>query len=87
MKELTKFAYNCLTEKDNQTYSLQKVLYASVVVAYIALSITDVVRTKDFEYQPFALGGAALLAAGGAGIGLQINSESKSKEEQNAPSI
>ncbi len=78
-KTLARFFTNCLTEKDNATFSLQKTLTACMVLTYIALSIADVILSKDFEYQQFAMGGAALLGLAGAGIAFQSNSETKPK--------
>ena len=78
---LSRFINNCLTEKDNQTFNLQKTLTALIVLSYIGLSVADVILSKDFEYQQFAMGGAALLGLGGAGIAFQSNSETKPKND------
>lgn len=74
---LNKLLNDCLTGIDNKTYSFGRVSLAISLLVFWALSIADVVRTKDFEYQAFGLGTAAILAAGGAAIGLQSSTEPK----------
>ncbi len=76
-----KFITDCLTEIDNQTYSLARSLLASAVISYIFLSALDVIRTKDFEYQSFGIGIAAILAAGNAGVAFQSKTENRNKDD------
>lgn len=80
MIKMEKFINDCLTEGDNQTFNLSRALLAFAVMVYLALSILDVIRTKDFEYQQFGIGMAALLAAGNAGVAFQSRTESKKED-------
>jgi len=69
-----------LTEGDNKTFNLSRSALAGSVLVYLALSILDVIRTKDFEYQQFGIGIAALLGAGNAGVAFQSRTERKEED-------
>ncbi len=63
------------TGKDNETIDIARVLLASGVVSFIAFAGWHVVGNHQFD--PLAYGGGfgALLAGGGAGIGLKSKTE------------
>lgn len=74
---MNKFINDCLTEHDNRTYSLPRSLLAFSTIVYLLLSTMDVMQTKEFEYEHFGIGLAAILAAGNAGVAFQSKSEAK----------
>lgn len=61
--------------RDNATLDIGRILWMKVVVAYIALSGWHVVHAGGFDPVAWGTGGAALLAAGGAAIGLKAHAE------------
>jgi len=63
------------TGKDNKTLDLGRVLWAKAVVAFLGLAFYGVYKGNPVDYIAFGTGLAAVLAAGGAAIGLKAKTE------------
>ena len=63
------------TGRDNATPDLGRVLWAAVVAQYLALSGWHVVAHAVFDPIAWGGGAAAVLAAGGAALGLKAHTE------------
>lgn len=63
------------TGRDNTTWDLGRVLWAKMALSYVALSAWQVTHGGAFEPVAWGTGAAALLAAGGAAIGLKAHTE------------
>lgn len=66
----------CLTNADNETASLIKILSMLTVLVGLGLSIFDVVKMgRPFDIQSFGIGMGALFGLVGAALGVSFNSE------------
>jgi hypothetical protein len=63
------------TGKNNTTLDLGRVLWATVTVHYLGLSAWHVVTTHSFDPMGWATGAAAVLAGGGAALGMKAGTE------------
>lgn len=63
------------TGKDNLTWDLGRVLWAKMALAYVGLSGWHVIHATAFDPVAWGTGAAAVLAAGGAAIGLKAHTE------------
>ena len=73
------------TGKDNQTMDLGRVLWAKAVVAFLGLAFYGVYKGNPVDYMAFGTGLAAVLAAGGAAIGLKAKTEPEDKNGDGIP--
>jgi len=78
-KSITNTVYNDIknmfTGKDNKTLDLGRVLWAKAVVAYLCVAFYNVYNGATIDFIAFGTGIAAVLAAGGAAIGLKAGTE------------
>lgn len=66
---------NMFTGKDNKTLDLGRVLWAKAVLAFLGIAFYNVYKGNPVDYIAFGTGISALLAAGGAALGLKANTE------------
>jgi hypothetical protein len=69
------------TGKDNKTLDLGRVLWAKAVIAFLAIGFYGIYEGNPMDYLAFGTGLAAVLAAGGAAIGLKAKTEPGSEGE------
>jgi hypothetical protein len=69
------------TGKDNKTLDLGRVLWAKAVVAFLAIGFYGIYKGNPMDYLAYGTGLAAVLAAGGAAIGLKAKTEPGSEGE------
>jgi len=70
---------NALSGPDNQTIDIARVLWVVSVLAMIVFEAHAVWDGKPFDPVAFATGAAAILAGGGAAVGLKANAEPKDR--------
>lgn len=70
-----KILFDCFTGRDNETFDIGRILWALSVIIFLALAVWDVPMTHDFNPLDFGGGLGAVLAAGGAAIGLKSKTE------------
>ena len=63
------------TGKDNKTIDLGRVLWAKAVVAFLGIGFYGIYNGNPMDYLAYGTGLAAVLAAGGAAIGLKSKTE------------
>ena len=63
------------TGKDNKTLDIGRVHWFAMTAGYLGLSGWHVYSTGAFDAVPWATGAAAVLASGGAALGLKANTE------------
>lgn len=72
LDKIKKVLNDWFTEIDNKTFDVTKVLAVVSVTTGIGLAIFSVVyQGKDFNYQDYGLGTAALFAGVGVALGLK----------------
>ena len=73
---MKKFLADILTGKDGHTYDIGRILWAWSVVSFTALGGYDLVHA-GYRFDPVAYGTgiAAVLASGGAALGLKARTE------------
>jgi hypothetical protein len=69
------------TGKDNKTLDLGRVLWAMSVVSFLAIGFYGIYKGNPMDYLGFGTALAALLAGGGAAIGLKAKTEPGSEGE------
>jgi len=69
---------NIFTGVDNKTFDLGRLLWAKMAIVYSAVTAYHVYKTGNFEYQNWAIGAGAILAAGGGSLALKAATEPKS---------
>lgn len=73
---MNKFISDMFTGKDNATWNLARVAWAISLGGYFLLAGYDIaVHGTAFDAQHFAIGLAAIMAAGGAAVGFQSKTE------------
>jgi hypothetical protein len=77
--------YAMFTGKDNETLDLGRILWAMSVVAFLVICIYSLYKEMQVEYLALGTGLAAVLAAGGAAIGLKSNTEPTDDSDSNKP--
>jgi hypothetical protein len=73
IKKLTKDA---LTENDNQTFEIGRILWAAAVVIGLMLETISVFTSFKFDLQAYGIGVGALLGSGGVIVALKAKVES-----------
>jgi len=68
-----KFIHDILTEPDNETYCIIKIMAAVGTFAFIALGITHIVLNHTFDFMGFGTGLGALM--GSAGVGAKFKKD------------
>lgn len=78
MDKIKKVLNDWFTEVDNKTFDITKVLAVASITTGIGLAIFSVVyQGKDFNYQDYGLGTAALFAGVGVALGLKKDTDVK----------
>jgi len=72
---LIKDIRNMFTGKDNKTLDLGRILWAKATVAFLAVAIYNVYKGNPVDFIALGTGIAAVLAAGGAALGLKASTE------------
>lgn len=73
---IKKFALDCLTGIDGQSFDLGRVLWVLAFLVGIALEIyCTVIERTNFDLQQYGIGVGALLVAGGASLNLKAKTE------------
>jgi hypothetical protein len=72
-----KFVKDSLTALDGESYAFAKLLGLLGVATFLGLSIAAFVVNRDFKYQDFGIGLAAVMAAATAGVKFGESSEPK----------
>lgn len=62
---------HCLTEADNETYDLGRVLAALAILVGLGLEVFSVVYGKHFDMQGYGVGLGAIFVSVGAYLGLK----------------
>lgn len=75
MNRLKTMFRQLFTGKDNKTLDLGRVLWAKSVLVLLAVALVQVYKGNPIDFMNFGAGIAAVLAAGGAAIGLKSNTE------------
>ena len=75
---MTTLIKNLFTGVDNQTFDLGRLLWAKMALVYSGITIYHVYKTGVFDYQNWAIGAGAILAAGGGSLALKAATEPKS---------
>ena len=70
------------TGKDNKTLDLGRVLWAKAVLAFVSIGFYGIYKGNPMDYLAYGTGLAAVLAAGGAAIGLKSKTEPGSEGEE-----
>ncbi len=73
---IKRFFKDILTESSNE-YDVTRVAFLLLTLSYIAMSIYDVISQHRIDYISWSTGAAALLAAGGASVGVRAKLEDK----------
>ena len=70
---LSRVFRQALTERDNATYCVLRLVIALGVLVFLALAVAN---WRHFDPQAFGLGFGAVAGAGGAGLGFKASTES-----------
>ena len=71
---------NLFTGKDNETLDIGRVLWALSVITFLIMGVYSIRRGHSPDFLAYGTGLAALLAAGGAALGLKAKTEPDKKE-------
>lgn len=63
--------FDCLTEPDNKTYCPVRLSFCLSIISAIVLCFYSIYKGNPFDVLAFCTGISALIAAGGAGIGMK----------------
>lgn len=74
---MPEFLRQMLTEANNSTYSLVRVLAALAVLVALVLEVYAVVSAKHFDLQAYGIGMGAVFASFGAALKLGADTENK----------
>lgn len=86
MDALKSFFKSIFTGKDNLTYDLGRVLWASAFVVGIVLSVLGFLYSRQFDLVNYGLGVSGLLVAGGAALKLKESTEPTKNDSTQSPS-
>ncbi len=67
--------------KDNQTLDVGRILWASSILSFLGMGFYGIYKGQAMDYIAFGTGAAALLAAGGAALGLKSKTEPESENK------
>ena len=79
MKSIIAFLKNILTEVDNETFEIGRVLWAISVTIGLTLTVTAFFTGNAFDLQAYGVGTGTLLGAGGIVNALKSHVENKPK--------
>jgi hypothetical protein len=71
---------HAFTGKDNETVDIGRVLWAISVLSFVVMGFIGAYKGQVTDYLQYGSGIAAVLAAGGAAIGLKSKTEPGNKE-------
>ena len=77
--------FHMFTGKDNKTLDLGRVLWAQAVLAFLGVAVVNVYNGNPIDFISFGTGIAAVLAAGGAAIGLKSSTEPEDNDGDGVP--
>jgi len=77
MNKLMEMLLQTFTGLDGKTIDIGRVLWAQSVFVFFGLSIHALILGQTFSPSEWGIGIGAILAAGGAAIGLKANTEPK----------
>lgn len=69
------FLIHCFTGKDNQTFDIGRLLWATGVIVFLVYGGWHVIRNHQFDPLAFGSGLGAALAGGGLGVGFKKDTE------------
>lgn len=65
------------TGADNKTLDIGRILWAMSVISFLVMGFYGIWKGQVMDYLAFGTGIAAVMAAGGAALGMKANSEPK----------
>ena len=80
---LKQLILDTFTGKDNKTIDVGRVLWASSVLSFLGMGFYGIYKGQAMDYIAFGTGAAALLAAGGAALGMKAKTEPGQKDNEN----
>ncbi|MDE1988883.1 MAG: hypothetical protein KGI82_00295 [Betaproteobacteria bacterium] len=72
---ISKMVMDWFTEADGKSFDVVRLLYVCGVLSYIGMAIWALAKGDPWNPQDYGYGFAAVLASGGAAIGLRANFE------------
>lgn len=70
------------TGADNKTLDIGRILWALSVLSFLSMGFYGIFKGQVMDYLAFGTGVAAVLAAGGAALGLKAKAEPKKENEE-----
>ncbi len=67
---IAKMLLDLLTEYDNETFDIGRVLAALTILVFLGLSIYNAIETKKFDAQQFGIGAGSVFAGLGGSIAM-----------------
>ena len=78
---LTRLLIELLTERDNDTFDIGRVLAALTIVVFLGLSVYTTVNTGKFDAQEFGIGAGSVFAGLGGYIAMKKEVKKESPGE------
>ena len=78
---LKQLILDTFTGKDNKTIDVGRILWASSVLSFLGMGFYGIYKGQAVDYIAFGTGCAALLAAGGAALGMKAKTEPGQKDK------
>ena len=73
------------TGADNKSIDVGRILWAMSVVSFLVMGFYGIWKGQVMDYLAFGTGIAAVMAAGGAALGMKANSEPKPESKPGDP--
>jgi hypothetical protein len=77
--------FHTFTGADNKTIDIGRILWAMSVVSFLVMGFYGIWKGQVMDYLAFGTGIAAVMAAGGAALGMKANSEPKPESKPGDP--